>query len=254
MKFFRTTLPLLAGLIWISGCGSDTTGDTPSTETDSTRQEEPQGHGHGHGHGHHHGSANEFMNAMDFEELVKRFDNEERNDWQKPDEVVAKLGDLTGKTVVDLGAGSGYFTVRLAAAGANVIALDIDDRFLQHIEQRLEGEEEAVRKRVSTRKTPEDAAAIGDAEADMVLTVDTYHHFGDRETYFAKLAKGLKPGGSLVIIDFMPGDQPVGPPAEMKIAPAQVVEELEAAGFEIAETDSALLPHQFIMIAKPAEN
>ena len=89
-------------------------------------------------HGHHHGAndANQHMHRRSFEELVKSFENEDRSAWQKPDEVIALLGDLNGKTVMDIGAGSGYFTFRMAAKGARVIAADVDQRFLDFITEK----------------------------------------------------------------------------------------------------------------------
>ena len=76
--------------------------------------------------------ANEDMLQSSHEDLARVFDSSARDDWQKPDEVIAFLGDLEDKTVVDLGSGSGYFTFRLLATGASVIAADIDNGIFRH--------------------------------------------------------------------------------------------------------------------------
>ena len=76
----------------------------------------------------HHHSANKHMNESEFEELVERFEHRDRNQWQQPDKVLTSLGELNGKTIVDIGAGTGYFAFRLLEKGAKVIAVDIDER------------------------------------------------------------------------------------------------------------------------------
>ncbi len=81
-------------------------------------------------------AANKFMHHADFQQLVAHFEDPARAQWQKPDEVIASLGSLEGKTVADIGAGSGYFTFPLAKKAAKVIAIDIDQRFLDYIEQK----------------------------------------------------------------------------------------------------------------------
>ncbi|HNL73617.1 MAG TPA: hypothetical protein PKH22_14605, partial [Leptospiraceae bacterium] len=75
-------------------------------------------------HHHHHGDANEHMNQTSFEDLTSSFENPERDKWQKPKEVLAFLEkesskkSLKGLSVADLGAGTGYFSIRLLDAGA----------------------------------------------------------------------------------------------------------------------------------------
>lgn len=201
--------------------------------------------------GHHgdHSHANDYMNQSKFEELVGRFESEDRLQWQKPDVVVDKMG-LEGKVVADLGAGTGYFSVRLAASASRVIAIDIDERFLNYIEGRKAQLDPEVAGRISTRLAEENDSRLEDGEVDKILTVNTYHHFNDRVNYFSQLKNALKDGGSLWVIDFKPGDLPYGPPSEMKIDPDQIETELKEAGYSAVSVDSETLPHQFILIAK----
>ena len=81
-------------------------------------------------------SANDYMLQTSQEKLANVFDSPERDNWQKPDEVIKFLGEIEDKTIVDVGSGSGYFSIRLALAGANVIAADVDPEFLQIIEKK----------------------------------------------------------------------------------------------------------------------
>ena len=106
------------------------------------KQEEAHTHDaqteHKHGDKAHHGGANEYMHQASTEDLIERFESEERNAYQKPDEVIKFLGDIKGKKIIDIGAGSGYFSVPLAKAGAKVIAADVDDEFQAYIKKRIE--------------------------------------------------------------------------------------------------------------------
>lgn len=194
------------------------------------------------------GQANAHMHQRSFAELVAAFESAERDAWQKPELVMELLGDLEGKTVVDIGSGTGYFSFRLAAAGARVICADVDPRFLDYIRARLE-EAELPADAMELRRVPPDSPALAPGEADLVLMVDTYHHIEDRVAYFEEVRAGLAPGGRLVVVDFFKRDTPVGPPVSMKLAPETVVDELRAAGFRNVDVDRRSLPYQYIVTA-----
>ncbi|MCC6524607.1 MAG: class I SAM-dependent methyltransferase, partial [Polyangiaceae bacterium] len=153
----------------------------------------------------HHGGANAHMNQASFEELVARFEDPERARWQKPEAVIAMLAPA-GKTVADIGAGTGYFALRLAAAGADVLALDVDPRFVTYLEKRAAGDPAGAR--VHPKLIALDDPGLAPGSVDLVLLVDVYHHIEAREAYFRKLRPALRPGGELVIVDFKPGDLP----------------------------------------------
>ncbi len=203
-------------------------------------------YGQEHKKGHAPGSANETMHRTPVSVLVKRFESPDRDAYQKPDEVVDYLGDLQGKTIMDIGAGSGYFSVRLAKKGARVIAADVDDEFQAYLKDRIEKEQ---LQNISTRKIPYDSPGLGKREADMVLIVNTYHHIENRADYFKKVKSGTKETRNLVIIDFFDADIPVGP-QHHKISIDQVVSELKAAGYTEFEVNVSLLPYQYIITAQ----
>ncbi len=193
-------------------------------------------------------SANEHMHARPFEELVADFDDPARLAWQQPKQVIRSFGPLKGKTVMDIGAGTGYFSFPLVRMGARVISADVDDRFLKLLEERKK-QQLLTDDKLVTRKLPFDSPSLAPEEVDMVLLVDVYHHLEDRPAYFRKVKAGLKPGGRVVIIDFKKKDLPVGPPASMKLAPTEIQAELKAAGFERQTVDDAMLPYQYIITA-----
>lgn len=201
---------------------------------------------HGHDHdGHNH--ANHHMNQRPLEELVAHFEDPARDEWQKPEAVLTQLGSLKGKTVMDIGSGTGYFSFRMAKAGANVICADVDERFLDYITQKVNDSETWAKNKIETRKVPFDSPALKSGEVDMVLIVDTYHHIENRVDYFREVRQGLKPNGKLVVIDFFKEDGPVGPPVEMKMSEEQVTSELRKAGFEHVTIDVETLPYQYII-------
>jgi ubiquinone/menaquinone biosynthesis C-methylase UbiE len=192
-------------------------------------------------------AANKFMHDSDFHELVARFEDPARAQWQKPGEVIASLGPLDGKTVADIGAGTGYFAFPLAKKAAKVIAIDIDQRFLDYIEQRKHAEKTS---NIETCLTAPDAPGLKPGQADVVLIVDTFHHIENRIEYLKKLKGVLGKAGLLVIIDFKKQKPPPGPPIELRLAPEQVESELKSSGFALVSTDPDLLPYQYIIKAK----
>ena len=209
-----------------------------------------QGEHHEHkkkGEHHHHGEhVNDHMNKKSFEELVDNFESPERDKWQKPEDVIDLLGEINNKTIMDIGAGTGYFAFRMAARGANVIAADVDDRFLTYIEdknKRNDGNQ------VIIRKTKYDDPLLKAEEVDHVIIVNTYHHIDDRVEYFKKVAQGLKEDGSLMIVDYKKEESPNGPPLKHRMAAESVVKELKETGFKDIQTNKKLLENQYIIIA-----
>ncbi|MBT8315985.1 MAG: class I SAM-dependent methyltransferase [Maribacter sp.] len=194
-----------------------------------------------------HGSANEFMHRSSVEGLIERFESPERDAYQQPQKVLDYLGDIQGLTIMDIGAGSGYFSVKLAENGANVIAADVDDTFQEFLQNRIK---ENNLNTIETRKIPYDSPNLKEEEVDMVLIINTYHHIENRAAYFAKVKKGTKSNGELVIIDFFKSEIPVGPPLNHRLPIDVVVNELKKAGYTTFDVTVDLLPYQYLIKAK----
>lgn len=208
-------------------------------------QEHNKHKGHGDGKPAH--SANEYMHKASTHDLINRFESKERDEYQQPNKVMQYLGDINGKTIMDIGAGTGYFSVKLAKHGANVIAADVNDEFQTFLKKRMEDNKID---NITLRKIPFDSPDLKDNEVDMVLIVNTYHHIDNRAEYFAKVKKGTKNNGELVVIDFFKTDVPVGPPTDHKVSIDKVIAELKKAGYTSFEVNVDLLPYQFIIKAK----
>jgi ubiquinone/menaquinone biosynthesis C-methylase UbiE len=184
----------------------------------------------------------------DPERYARSFDDPARDGWQMPDRVIEALRLEPDDRVADIGAGTGYFTVRLAGAvpRGTVFAVDVEHAMLQHIEKRAADEKLANVRTVHAASTSPNLPA----PVDVVLIVDTYHHLPNRPAYFAALRKSLEPGGRVAIVDFRK-DSPEGPPPEFRFDAEQIVSEMKAAGYELAQRHD-FLPRQHFLVFKPA--
>lgn len=186
----------------------------------------------------------------DIDKWVRIFDDPARDEWQKPEQVVKALGLGEGQRVADIGAGTGYFSRHLAEAvgeSGRVYAIDTEREMVEHMARRAEKERTP---QVQAILAAPDDPKIPEGGADLVLMVDTYHHIDDRVRYLRRLARSLRPGGRLAIIDFEKRPLPVGPPLDHKLARETVLEELEEAGYRLVE-EPGILPHQYFLIFAP---
>ena len=142
--------------------------------------------------------------------------------------------------VADIGAGSGYFTRRLARHARKVYAVDVDSKLLELAKKNAPPNVETVLAAPDDPKLP--AASV-----DTIFFCDVLHHIENRPAYYAKLAKALKPGGRVVDIDFHKKPTPFGPPEAMRIAEQDVARELESAGFRKTKSID-ILPYQYFLI------
>lgn len=188
-------------------------------------------------------------NPDDLASYIAKMEEPGRAAWQKPDEVVQALGLKGGETVCDIGAGPGYFSLRLARAvgdGGRVFAVDVEPRILEVLRQRLK---EAKLRNVTPVLALEDDALVPKGACDVILIVDTFHHFPDPPAYLRRLAQALKPGGRVVNIDFHKRELPVGP-SENKISREDFLAQASAAGLVVAE-EHTFLPYQYFLVLKP---
>ena len=184
----------------------------------------------------------------DAEAYAKRFDDPARDAWQMPDRVIETLAVAPGSSVADIGAGTGYFSVRLAkaAAGPTVFAADIEPSMVEYLKARAAREH--VPNLVAVLAGPESPNLP--KAVDLVLVVDTYHHIASRVAYFRRLRASMTSGARLAIIDFRK-DSPEGPPVEFRFTPEQITGELRQAGYAL-EAQHDFLPRQHFLIYKNA--
>lgn len=185
-----------------------------------------------------------------FESLVADYESKDRVIWQKPEMVLSILGDLEGKTVADIGAGTGFFTFRMVPKAEHVIGIDIDPRFINFMDSVKVRLPEKYRARFETRLAKPDDPLLRPNEANAVIIMNTYGYIENRTAYLKRVSQGMAPGGQLLIIDFKKNNLPVGPSDEFKVALNQVEKELTDAGFEISKIDKDALDYQYIVLAR----
>lgn len=251
-RFGRLLVCWLFGvsLLWTSGCKKHHHHDNKGHKHDKhAHKHSKKGHKHGHKHGHKgkhghkHGLRHDFSNV---EKWVKIFNDPKRDLWQKPKQLMTLMKLKPGMTVVDIGAGTGYFLRHLrAAVGANgnVWALDIAQSLVDYMNKQAK---KVGWKNVKARKVKENDPQLGKGSVDRILIVNTWHHIGDRPTYAKKLKAALKPGGSLFVVDYTM-EAKRGPRKGHRLSPAQVQKELKAAGF-LSRLCEEKLPEQYVVV------
>lgn len=175
--------------------------------------------------------------------LVAQSQPVSRDSWQRPDDIIAALGLSTGSRVADVGAGDGYFTMRLAQAVGSVgrvLAVDIEQKMLDALKQLVEKEKlsnvDLIRAEPDNPRLPSDSL-------DAVLIVHAYHEMVEHATILGHIRKALRPAGRLVIVeqitDKLRDEQRARQVKAHELAPEYVVGELHAAGFRVERLDGA---------------
>ncbi len=178
------------------------------------------------------------------EKWSAEFDDPERDRWQKPEEIIAALSLRPTDVVADIGAGTGYLSVRLAhhLTAGTVYAVDAEKNMVQHLGQRASAGGIANLHPVLA----DGVSANLPEKVDICVLLDVYHHISARPVYFKNLADSLKPGGRVAIIDFRP-DSPVGAPKELRLSPDQIKTEMLSAGYRLS-ANYDFLPYQNFLI------
>jgi SAM-dependent methyltransferase len=136
---------------------------------------------------------------------------------------------------------------RAVGPDGTVLAVEVEPRLVEHLRARAERE--------GTANVVPILASVGNPRlptraVDRVIVLDTYHHLDDRLAYFGRLARALRPGGRVAVVDWEKRELPVGPPPEHKLAREQVREEMAAAGWRLV-AEPEVLPYQYVLLFEP---
>jgi predicted methyltransferase len=168
----------------------------------------------------------------------------DRDAWQKPEQIMDALAIADGAVVADIGAGAGWFTIRLARrVGPNgtVYAQDVQRLMLEAIRRRVAREGlQNVQTRLGKGSTPN----LPTRSLDAVLVVDVYPEVDDRIALLRNLAVALKPGGRVGIVNYKPGQG--GPGPDIRIDSAAVEADARAAGLRVIAREN--LPYQYLLV------
>jgi ubiquinone/menaquinone biosynthesis C-methylase UbiE len=188
-------------------------------------------------------------NPADLASYLERLESPERATWQMPDKVVAALGLRRGQIVADLGAGPGYFSLRLArkvGRQGRVFAVDVEPAILNVLRERIE--KQKVFQITPVLGLPENPL-VPPAICDCVLSVNAYHHYSGGPAALRRMASLLRRNGRLALIDFHKRETAVGPPLEERIARETFVGHAAKAGLRV-DRELGFLPHQYFFLLK----
>jgi predicted methyltransferase len=183
-------------------------------------------------------------------EDLSELEQPDRDEWQRPDKIMDVLGIGEASVVADLGAGSGWFTIKLAGrVGPNgmVYAEDIQRPMIQAIKIRVD---RLGLKNVTTVLGKDTDPQIP-VPVDAVLICDAYHEMEQPVSLLRNVAAKLKPSGSIGIVDFTKDGGGPGPEMEDRVDPDRVIRDAQAAGLVLRSRETFLKYQYMLVFEKP---
>ncbi len=181
---------------------------------------------------------------------IGALEDPKRDAYQKPHEVLTALNIKPGEVIADIGAGSGYFSLKLAhfvGDKGKVYAVDVSPDMVRYLNRRIR---ETKASNVVTILADNDDPLLADRSVNRFFICDVWHHVENQTKYLSLMKKMLKPGGEIVMIDFHKKELPFGPPMQMKIAREDMIKQLEANGFRLSK-EHTFLPYQYFLVFAP---
>jgi ubiquinone/menaquinone biosynthesis C-methylase UbiE len=172
----------------------------------------------------------------------------DRATWQKPEQIMDALNIADGSVVADIGAGAGWVTIQLARrVGPNgiVYSEDVQHEMLDAIRRRVS---RLGLQNVQTRLGSETDPNLPPGSLDAAVMVDAYQEVDvkDRVPFLKNLARSLKPGGLIGIVNYKPGRGGPGPPENVRVAKALVEADVRAAGLRVVDEET--LPYHYMLV------
>jgi len=187
---------------------------------------------------------------LDPKAYIGALEDPKRDAYQKPHDVLTALNLKPGEVIADIGAGSGYFTFRLArhvGDQGKIYAVDVSPDMILHMNRRIR---ELKAANVVSILADADDPLLSDSSVNRFFFCDSWHHVDNQSKYLSLIKRMLKPKGEIVMIDFHKKDLPVGPPLEMKIAREDLIKQMESSGFRLTK-EHTFLPYQYFLVFTP---
>lgn len=182
-------------------------------------------------------------------EKLGELEGPDRDEWQQPEQIMDRLLIADGSRVGDIGAGGGWFTVRLARrVGPNgrVFAEDIQRQMIESMQRRVAREGlnnvETIQGSASDPRLP--------SGLDAVLIVDTYPQLDDPIGLLTHVRRSLAPGGRLGIVEFKTDVLGPGPDLEERLDPSVIIRDAERAGLKL-QAHEVFLRYQYLLVFTP---
>jgi len=166
--------------------------------------------------------------------LLHRLDDPKRQEFQNPESLIEKMHPVANTSLLDFGAGAGYFTFPIAKAFPEnnpVHVVDIQKEMLDHLLNRAKDQE--LSGRIKTHLLETFPLTISDGSVGLAWMVNVFHEIDDRKTSLSEIFRVLAPGASLFIVDWKPEETPMGPPLSERVPEVEIITSLLEAGFSL---------------------
>ena len=183
--------------------------------------------------------------------VAKTLADPNREETQRPGKLVRDMGVKAGTTVADVGTGIGYmlpFLSKAVGPAGHVIAEDIFDDFLEGAKQHVQA---LNLTNITFVKGTATDVNLSEGKADVVLALDAYHHFDYPEKMLASIAKGLKPDGGLIIVDYYKRPEAMANNralTHIRLDMPDVIKEVETNGFHLVSEKEHIKNVQYLLV------
>jgi ubiquinone/menaquinone biosynthesis C-methylase UbiE len=177
---------------------------------------------------------------------IAALETEERKTWQNPEEIIELLALKPSYVVVDLGCGTGYFTVPLSHKVKKVYGIDVQKEMLTVLDQKIRKQKIG---NIETLLSTENEIPLQTESIDLLLSVNTLHEFRDKEAIVSEMQRVLRADGRAAIIDFKKEETGFGPPASIRLSKEQAKHLFKRNGLTALRTHD-LKYHYLIVFEK----
>lgn len=182
---------------------------------------------------------------------LERLNDPDRFETMPPEIMWEALGNPAPRTIIDIGAGTGLFACHFAdlASDAIVYAVDIEPAAVRWM---LENRPPALCERLRPLLGSESAIPLATGEADLVVMINLHHELVDPVASYREALRLTQIGGQLLVVDWAPGNQELGPPQHIRATAEQIAEVAQAVGFGDVTIHPGLPNHSLVTARKPA--